>query len=414
VTSTRAPDRSQYRRLWLPELIVLAVLFLVTVLVFWVTGLDHAAMDAFYVPDHPATRWPYCRNWLADLFYESSPYLTGVLGLSAVAMMVAGTYRRGPKHLRLYGAFILLTGFVGPGLVVNAVFKDWWGHPRPRQTVRYGGRNEYVVKPVPGRLGSGKSFPCGHCSVGFLYSAFWFIYRRKNLRIAIGSLVLGFVLGAGMGVARMAAGGHFLSDVIWAWLLTHLIGLCVYYFWLNVPGREDAPEDDAPVETPRQRRTTIAVVSGVSVVMLAILLYAHPQSFDVRFTVARGDLPRGPWTAEFVADKADVSIVIVEDDDPLVVADGYVRSFGLPTNRLIGTREVEKGTPRVVRYSLSEKGIFADLEAALHFRLASRELSKVLVRLGEGDVIVTAEGDVPIPELDVDTEKGEATLPTRD
>jgi hypothetical protein len=41
--------------------------------------------------------------------------------------------------MRMYGLFILLSVILGPGLLVNLVFKDHWGRPRPRQVVALGG-----------------------------------------------------------------------------------------------------------------------------------------------------------------------------------------------------------------------------------------------------------------------------------
>ena len=32
-----------------------------------------------------------------------------------------------------------------------------------------------------------------------------------------------------MGVARMAQGGHFPSDVLWAWGMVYLVGVALYY-----------------------------------------------------------------------------------------------------------------------------------------------------------------------------------------
>ncbi len=65
------------------------------------------------------------------------------------------------------GAFLILSVVIGPGLIINAVFKDHWDRPRPRDVVEFGGMLQCTPAPLRGE--SGESFPCGHCSVGFLY-----------------------------------------------------------------------------------------------------------------------------------------------------------------------------------------------------------------------------------------------------
>jgi membrane-associated PAP2 superfamily phosphatase len=52
----------------------------------------------------------------------------------------------------------------------------------------------------------------------------FFLYRRQE-RWAAAFLLLGIAAGAIMGVTRMAAGGHFVSDIIWAGAIVYFTGL---------------------------------------------------------------------------------------------------------------------------------------------------------------------------------------------
>ncbi len=200
------------------ELTVLAILTVVGTALFWVTNLDLAAARHFHQPAS-SDPWPLAGQAICQVFYRSAPWITGSLAVCASALLVAGLVRRGSRRMRLYGLFILLSVILGPGLLVNGLFKDHWGRPRPRQVQELGGAYPYVP-PLLRAATPGKSFPCGHCSVGFLYALGWWIWRRQHSRLARASLAAGLGLGSLLGLGRMAAGGHFLSDVMWAGLIS--------------------------------------------------------------------------------------------------------------------------------------------------------------------------------------------------
>ncbi len=215
-----------YRRYWLPELAALSALSLVAATVFAATALDIVAARLFYRPEL-ADPWPVASRPVWLLFYKSAPWVTGSLAAAGVALIVAGTVRRTSRLLRLYGIFIMLCVIAGPGLIVNGILKDHWGRPRPRQIVEFGGRLPYAPPLLPAGT-HGKSFPCGHCSVGYLFAAGWWLWRRRRPRWAAASLVAGSVLGTLLGIGRMAAGGHFLSDAVWAGLIAFWVAHAFY------------------------------------------------------------------------------------------------------------------------------------------------------------------------------------------
>ncbi len=113
---------------------------------------------------------------------------------------------------------IILTLALGSGLVAHLLLKDHWGRPRPRQTIEFGGSQafhafyqpQFFEQPQPS-----KSFVCGHCTMGFCFFSLFFlgIYYQKKMMALIG-LLSALLLGGMLGYARIAQGGHFLSDVI--------------------------------------------------------------------------------------------------------------------------------------------------------------------------------------------------------
>jgi membrane-associated PAP2 superfamily phosphatase len=73
---------------------------------------------------------------------------------------------------------LILSVVIGPGLIINAVFKDHWDRPRPRDVVEFGGMLQCTPAPLRGE--SGESFLCGHCSVGFLFASGWWLWKRRR------------------------------------------------------------------------------------------------------------------------------------------------------------------------------------------------------------------------------------------
>ncbi len=122
------------------------------------------------------------------------------------------------KSMRMPALFLVLTLAIGAGFITHALLKDHWGRPRPRQLIEFGGIQEYRPfwkpnfshQPEPS-----KSFPCGHCTMGFAFFAFYFLGKRLNKKwMSVLGVVLALALGVGLGITRIAQGGHFFSDVL--------------------------------------------------------------------------------------------------------------------------------------------------------------------------------------------------------
>ncbi|MDD2581741.1 MAG: phosphatase PAP2 family protein [Desulfuromonadaceae bacterium] len=207
-------------KLWGEALLVVAFL-LATTAVIAATGADMAIASHFYV----AGGWPVGEQFPWNLLYQIDRYPGAVLGIIGLCAACSGSLKPGWRNWRRQGLFLVLLLALGPGLMVNMVFKDHWGRPRPREVVQLGGTEPFLQPWQPGINGQGRSFPSGHASAAFYLSAPFFIYRRSKKRLARRWLVGGVVFGLLMGYARLAQGGHFLSDIIWAWGIVYLTGL---------------------------------------------------------------------------------------------------------------------------------------------------------------------------------------------
>ena len=117
--------------------------------------------------------------------------------------------------------------WIGPGLVVNFVFKDHWGRPRPIMIQEFAG-DKLFQEPfvISNQCGKNCSFVCGDASIGFWIFAFMPLLatRRRKLLVFIVAIVAGSVLG----LMRMAQGGHFFSDVVFCGLFVYICTWIVY------------------------------------------------------------------------------------------------------------------------------------------------------------------------------------------
>lgn len=182
---------------------IFLVAFVATIgiLIGW-PAIDLASSRAFYTPASGFSHSAILGAIHADLHY----FVIAIIVL-AVAALVAW------KRRRRAALYLLLALALGPGLVVNTVFKDHWGRARPTQIVEFGGTQKFTPVFVPAdQCTTNCSFPAGDPAVGFfLISAALLVPGLATRRWAIAGAV---VVGAALGLMRIAQGGHFLSDVV--------------------------------------------------------------------------------------------------------------------------------------------------------------------------------------------------------
>ena len=175
-------------------------------------------------------------NW----FYEYG-VIPGIL--VSLLSFFTWIYSRTNKKLAILRPYLLicaLTPIIASALLVNLVLKDHTGRPRPREIKQFNGNWEYLPALQTGIPGRGHSFPCGHCSIAFTLTS-GVVFWRRSRKFAISSLSLGLVFGIMMSIARIAQGGHFITDAMWSLGVVWLTLTALYYFVYQPPRTENNP-----------------------------------------------------------------------------------------------------------------------------------------------------------------------------
>lgn len=362
-------------------------LALATTALFASGTLDIDAAGWFY-QRAGADHWPLAQRGPWPLVYRVAPWLTAVL-VSAALAALAASLTSSRRHWRRAALLVLLAVVIGPGLLGNALFKDHWQHPRPRELAAFGGSAQYVAAPLPGHAG-GASFPCGHCTVGFLYASGWWLWRQRRA-LARASLALGLTLGTLLGVGRMAAGAHFLSDILWSALLAFAVVHVLHDLVLPVPAGATAPSAAPPASAkPAALRpwavAALAALGGLSV-LAALFLAPHGGPIAERVPLAGG--AAAPRILEVRAERADIEIVLADGAPREVRIEGELHGFGLPGSRLALRVERQAQPLPVLRCLLEERGWLTDVDALARLYVPASAFSELRVSVRRGDIAVT-------------------------
>jgi membrane-associated PAP2 superfamily phosphatase len=212
---------------------IIAVLALATTL-FTVSGADVVFLQNFY---SPSGGWIFADNEPWHFLYLYGPIPCYLLGGFALVVLLLGFFRPLLRKYRKKALFLVLALALGPGLLVNTVFKDNWGRPRPREIADFGGTRQYLPVWKMGNV-PGKSFPSGHAAGAFYLLTPFFICRKRK-RAACAFLVMGCGFGLVVGVARVVQGGHFITDILWSAGVVLITGILLSR-WLRIEADDEA------------------------------------------------------------------------------------------------------------------------------------------------------------------------------
>lgn len=170
----------------------------------------------------PVSRDPFWKAVRSFFILTTDGAVLVVLGLLLRNLLRS---RRGHLNTRAFG-FLVAAYVIGPGLVVNGLFKGFWGRARPRNIIAFGGPHQFSPPVIPAdQCAHNCSFVSGEASSAAtlalaLLLLFWLRLDGRG-RIAA-SCVAAVYVGVASGL-RIAFGAHFLSDTIFAVLMMGLL-----------------------------------------------------------------------------------------------------------------------------------------------------------------------------------------------
>lgn len=149
-------------------------------------------------------------------------YLLGVICIGLLLLAFFKPANRFAKH-KQSALFVLIFSLAGPGFLVNVVLKEHVDRARPKDISEFGGDKQFTrAFVVTNQCDTNCSFVSGHAAAAFIPIVFFWVTRRRRW------LLFGIASGLLMGTVRIVQGGHFASDVVFAFFVTYAVG-----YWLN-------------------------------------------------------------------------------------------------------------------------------------------------------------------------------------
>jgi lipid A 4'-phosphatase len=158
----------------------------------------------------------------------------GAVVLAIIGLVASGATGRPALWLpqRAWG-FILALYVLAPGIVVNAGLKTHWGRARPANVSEFGGMSQFTPALMPAdeclrncSFVSGEAASAAALAISLVVALVALRGRMspRAFRLWICVAVAVAVVG---GLLRVATGRHFLSDVVFAWLMTAGVALAL-------------------------------------------------------------------------------------------------------------------------------------------------------------------------------------------
>lgn len=196
-----------------------------------VSGLFHDPDRGFWLDRTAAVLWLRLRLWDISI---------ALVLVALVGLVIARAIGRPALWLpaRVWG-FILMLYVIGPGIIVNGILKAHWGRARPNRVTDFGGSLDftpfYVVSDECGRncsfvSGEGASSMALGIALGVILLSLGPRLGPRWRRGLFGAALAVPVVGGGL---RLAAGGHFLSDTVFAGLIVAGLGIALYALVLH-------------------------------------------------------------------------------------------------------------------------------------------------------------------------------------
>lgn len=224
--------RSVDRKIWILFVLTSGITVVVAAIFLNFPQIDISVSRYFYVEGegfplkhHPQLMW--IRKGFKLLF--------GVVCIGVLLMLarsfIAGKSAGVSKRIWLFCTAAIV---LGPGVLVNLIFKNNWGRARPSHIAEFGGDATFSLPLViSDQCAKNCSFVSGETSSIATLSLLGCIVLWNSVsRAARGALLLGATSMTLLASAlRIVKGRHFLSDTIFAILFCTLLILLLYHLF---------------------------------------------------------------------------------------------------------------------------------------------------------------------------------------
>lgn len=197
--------------------------------------------------------FPKLDIWFSSLFFENghfflynNPVVVAICRSAEVAVWILSiglisllVWKNNPFALnQKMAVFLLIVLILGPGLVVNVIFKEHWGRARPGRIEEFGGVQKFTrAFVISDQCETNCAFVSGHASIGFYFVAFGFVWRAHRKKIITAAAIYGALIGLG----RIMRGVHFLSDIVFSFFFVYITAFMVYELMFVWPCRNKSP-----------------------------------------------------------------------------------------------------------------------------------------------------------------------------
>jgi len=219
----------------------------------WVSGWFGSAEDGFPL----RRREPWRTIYAIGNEIEFDLLVAAVVALFLTAFARRGVFDRYRPQI----LFVILSFALVPGILVNEGIKRFSGRPRPRNIVDFGGEFEFVrLFDFTGPCTHNCSFVSGHAALGFAFIAFALVLNGRYRRIGV---MLALAAGAVFSVGRVVQGGHFLSDVVFAGIVT-CGTIWLMHRWLIGRGGFGRIWESAVMRAVRRRAVALPLLTSLA------------------------------------------------------------------------------------------------------------------------------------------------------
>ncbi len=392
-----------YRRYWRTDLIVAAILIIISIVLSQRT-IDLGITRWFFA--HRGPGWPDPAQQPWQWLYDAPPVILAVVIPSCMVVLLLSVLRVCTIHARIRSIYLLLALWLGAGLIVEGIFKMNWGRPKPAQLIEFGGWLEFHSALVPGEAGRGRSFPSGHSAIGYYLTAFYFLLRRDRPRWALVALLGGLATGTAIGLARIRVGGHFASDVAWSAAVMFSVNLLLYYFILNVPAYEDGRDG---ARHPRRPWGAIAMLVVIPTLIQALVLTISPVYRVFCYQLTTQDHPEA---VRITTAGADMDVTFVAQA-PLRI-EGELVGRGFAGAAFSSCMEIiESHDSRLADLRCTKSGWFFRSGGRIRIRIPADKVTRLTLDTSGASIHLTAQSIIPTNTV-IDIRSGKIVFPLKD